>query len=295
MRLRIAGLYLDIDCSGTVAERLPNLRPFIAAGDRTYGNLSLCCIRTGCIIPEEDQLPIQVFRREEKLFKIWLTPEHYRISIRYPVSGHSYTLQADRRWTTAETDLLPDSAESLDALNDFIQIAFIYSSAFRDTVLIHASCVMHRNRGCAFVGPSGIGKSTHARLWLQHFPGTVLLNDDQPVLRLMPDRSVTISGSPWSGKTGCYINKSAGLEAVFFMEQAEENSLKPLDGIDTFKRLLVATSLTGRDTVSFEAISKTVAEISGMVPGYILKNRPDRDAALLSYRAFARSASNHIQ
>ena len=56
--------------------------------------------------------------------------------------------------------------------------------SFAGVVLIHASCVALDEEGVAFIGPSGIGKSTHSGLWLKHIPGTRLLNDDQPALRL---------------------------------------------------------------------------------------------------------------
>ena len=38
-----------------------------------------------------------------------------------------------------------------------------------------------------FLGPSGTGKSTHARLWLQYIDSTELVNDDNPVVRIYQD------------------------------------------------------------------------------------------------------------
>jgi hypothetical protein len=144
---------------------------------------------------------------------------------------------------------------------------------------------VHEN-GCAFVGPSGIGKSTHSRLWLQHIPGARLLNDDQPVLRLHPDGTVMLYGSPWSGKTTCYHNEGVRLKALFFMQQAMENRLTRLSGIETFQQLMKATSLMGRDTITFQAISQTQATICGAVPAYRFQNQPTEEAAALSYQAF---------
>ena len=133
---------------------------------------------------------------------------------------------------------------------------------------------------------SGIGKSTHSRLWTRYIPGAWLLNDDQPVLRCMPDGSVRIYGSPWSGKTFCYENQSARLRALFFMEQASANRLLPVSRVEAFRKLMAATSLIGRDALTFSAISETQACIAGAVPGFILENRPEKAAALLSYAAF---------
>ena len=165
-------------------------------------------------------------------------------------------------------------------------IAFVYRSAFYHTVTIHASAVAVQDQGCAFIGPSGIGKSTHSRLWLQHIPGTRLLNDDQPVLRLHPDGTVMLYGSPWSGKTTCYHNEGVRLKALFFMQQASENAITRLSGIETFQQLLKATSLMGRDAITFQGISQTQAAICGAVPAYRFQNRPTEDAATLSHQVF---------
>jgi hypothetical protein len=165
-------------------------------------------------------------------------------------------------------------------------IAFVYRSAFYQAVTIHASAIAVKNEGCAFVGPSGIGKSTHSRLWLQHVPDSRLLNDDQPVLRQLPDGTVRLYGSPWSGKTSCYCNEGVALKALFFMEQALENQLTRLTGIETFQQLMKFTSLMGRDTVTFRAISSTQASICGAIPAYLFRNFPAKEAVMLSHKAF---------
>jgi hypothetical protein len=143
-----------------------------------------------------------------------------------------------------------------------------------------------QEQGCAFIGPSGIGKSTHSRLWLQHIPGARLLNDDQPVLRLHSDGTVKLYGSPWSGKTPCYHNEGVELKALFIMQQAMENRLTRLTGIETFQQLLKATSLMGRDTVTFQAISRTQARICELIPAYWFRNCPTQEAATLSHQVF---------
>jgi hypothetical protein len=114
-----------------------------------------------------------------------------------------------------------------------------------------------------------------------------LLNDDQPVLRQLPDGTVRLYGSPWSGKTSCYCNEGVALKALFFMEQALENQLTRLTGIETFQQLMKFTSLMGRDTVTFQAISSTQASISGAIPAYLFRNFPAKEAVMLSHKAFA--------
>jgi hypothetical protein len=285
MRLSIAGLHIDVAADSTVLEALPNLRPFVVSGSED--NSCICNILTGQQVTSEETPSTLSSQSDDKAIQVWLKPDTCKLSLYNARSGQTYWLQTDRQWQKVLTDWTPSDAESFASLNDLIMIAFVYRSAFYQAVTIHASAVTVKNEGCAFVGPSGIGKSTHSRLWLQHVPDSRLLNDDQPVLRQLPDGTVWIYGSPWSGKTFCYRNEGVALKALFFMEQALENQLTRLTGIETFQKLMKFTSLMGRDTVTFQAISRTQACISGAIPAYLFRNFPAKEAVMLSHKAFA--------
>ena len=73
------------------------------------------------------------------------------------------------------------------ALDNALMILFAMASACTGTVLFHSAVVSLDGRGYMFLGKSGTGKSTHARLWLQNIPGTELMNDDNPAVRVKPD------------------------------------------------------------------------------------------------------------
>ena len=287
MILCIADLLMEI--RGTnAAEHLPNLAPFVVDKERTQGRPIICTMETGKQIAPETGAPTLTSTAEGKSTHVWLTPEHCKIAL-IPEGGTPCLMQATRDWKKVETNLQPDAQESYAALNDLIMIAFVYSSALHGTATIHASCVSVGNEACAFIGPSGVGKSTHATLWLQHIKGAQLLNDDQPAIRPANDGRVYIYGTPWSGKTPCYRNEKATLKSIFFMEQAQGNSLTPLNSIEAFQQLMKATSLIGRDTVTFKEISATQAKTASLIPAYTLKNFPGPEALALSHGAFMQS------
>ena len=75
------------------------------------------------------------------------------------------------------------------------------------TVAIHSSCIVYKDKAILFLGESGTGKSTHTRLWREHIPEAVLLNDDSPIVRVEEEK-IWAYGSPWSGKTPCYKQES---------------------------------------------------------------------------------------
>ena len=289
MVLRIADLYMEIAYEEPVTEKLANLKPFAVTKTKPDGQESICHICAEKPISCPMSSPTQTHSAEGKTLHLWVEPDYCTFSLIFHSSGRAYRLQADRRWKSVKTDLPLCGDEQIEALNDFIMIAFIYSSAFHNTVAVHSSCVATGMNGCAFIGPSGIGKSTHSNLWQRHFSGTRLINDDQPAIRILDNGMPYVYGTPWSGKTLCYRNDRAELNALFFMEQAHKNQLVRLSGIETFQRLLKATSLIGQDTASFDAISGTLAKIAGTVPAFLLKNRPDKEAAQLSHKAFVES------
>ena len=98
-----------------------------------------------------------------------------------------------------------------------------------------------RWKGYLFLGKSGTGKSTHSQLWLKHIPGTELLNDDNPAVRLINDE-VIVYGTPWSGKTPCYKNKQVPIGAFVKLEQYPENIIRREPPLKAFATLLTSTS-----------------------------------------------------
>lgn len=287
LKLQIAGWFLDVICDQDIIHKFPNFKPFVVSGHTNHP--VLCRIETGINLLPECGTPDLTQELEGRRLSVWIQSDSCFATLFVYSTGRSFHLQTDRHWKQVRTDCLPDTADSYIALGDFIMLSFIYSSAFFQTVVIHASCIGLGHSGCAFIGPSGIGKSTHSRLWLQHISGSRLLNDDQPVLRLMSDGTVRLYGSPWSGKTPCYNKESVRLDTLFFLRQAQDNRMFPLSGIQTFQKLLEATSLIGQDICSFSEISDTLARIAERVPAYVFENLPNEDAAEQSYQFFVAS------
>lgn len=107
--------------------------------------------------------------------------------------------------------------------------AFADKLAFEGGAVIHGSAVAYQNRCYIFAANSGTGKSTHASLWQQYFPGQVeIINDDKPAIRIENGMPV-VYGTPWSGKTDLHCNRRVPLGAVLFLEQAPFNAIRRLD------------------------------------------------------------------
>lgn len=144
-------------------------------------------------------------------------------------------------FTDCEAILVGDSSTWQFGLNNAIMLAYAFAAADKQTLLIHASVIRNNGYGYLFTAPSGTGKSTHTHLWYKYIPGSDLMNDDNPVVRIV-DGVTTVFGSPWSGKTPCYRNISAPIGAITRLEQAPENRIEPMAAIPAFAALLPAVS-----------------------------------------------------
>ena len=161
-------------------------------------------------------------------------------------------------------------------------LMYALATAGSDTLVLHAVVVNCGGKGYMFLGLSGTGKSTHARLWLLHVEGTKLVNDDFPVVR-----DGVVYGSPWSPITPCYRNVSCPIGGIVSLSQASYNKIHRISGIETYLTLYC------RDIVSFfgypipediaEGMHQTKDKLAQTIPMWHLECLPDEAAARLCH------------
>ena len=172
-------------------------------------------------------------------------------------------------------------------LNNALMLIFAFAGSQQDTLLIHASLVRQNGYGYPFIAKSGTGKSTQVSMWLRHIPGCDLMNDDNPIIRII-DGEAYIFGGPWSGKTPCYRNVKAKLGAITRIDRAEENSIEKLPPVEAFASFLPSCSTMKWDEDIFERICDTVTRIIELTPIYTLHCLPNTEAAILCNKAISR-------
>jgi len=171
-------------------------------------------------------------------------------------------------------------------LNNALMLIFAFAGSFHDTLLIHASLVRQNGYGYAFTAKSGTGKSTQVSMWLRYIPGCDLMNDDNPIIRVI-DGKPYIYGGPWSGKTPCYRNIKAKLGAITQIDRAKENSVEKLDPITAFATLIPACSSMKWDEAIFDNICSTATKIIETTGIYVLHCLPNREAAEVCHKSIA--------
>ena len=146
-------------------------------------------------------------------------------------------------------------------------------------------------KGYLFLGHSGTGKSTHARMWLQAFPNAWLLNDDNPILRVMDDGEVRVYGSPWSGKTPCYNNAYARVGGIVKLSQAPCNKIRTISLPEAYAYMLSSASGLKMDRQMADGMYETIKHVITHVKCYHLDCLPNTEAAEVCYAGI--SAERH--
>lgn len=277
--LQIAGLAMHVDASLPLPE---NYLPF---KKHDASSSPVCTVRIGnlCVSPASPEEKSTLDEAEELTVSNASDGTHF-VQVQVMRTGAIYALQASSDWSHAILSagcLRPECPVTV--IDKLLMLSFIYAAAMHQVILLHASCIRIGDDGVAFIGHSGVGKSTHSRLWLSDIPGSSLLNDDQPAVKLETDGTVRLYGTPWSGKTPCYKSEAANLRGIFRMVQAPHNQVRPLSPVDLFRELLSSCSMMKSDPGTFRRIISVLAKVSTLVPGFILENRPEPEAAFLAY------------
>ena len=180
--------------------------------------------------------------------------------------------------------LEPDMQSVKFAIDNAAMLLFAFATAKLGALEMHASVTVKDDKGFLFLGKSGTGKSTHSRLWQEAFEDARLLNDDNPILRLLPNGEVRVYGSPWSGKTPCYINKDVPVGSIVKLSQAPQNEIRPLKLPEAYAYMLSSCSGLKIEPEMMDALYATIAGIIQAIQVYHLDCLPDTDAARLCER-----------
>jgi hypothetical protein len=168
-------------------------------------------------------------------------------------------------------------------LSWMIMVAFGQRVLSNNTALIHSSVVENGEYAVSFLGKSGTGKSTHSRLWISTNEGFNLLNDDNPAVRIEGD-DVFIYGTPWSGKTACYINKKRKLMSIIRLTQAKENKMDWKNkGVESLLALLPSFTAIRWNQTIFSSMLSVLENIIQRVSVGQLYCLPNPEAAELCY------------
>ncbi len=287
---KIAGLNVQIlftDSDKNSMRLLPSFRTFETK--EADGDIFFTLTVDDSLRPAKDKQLIRKFDTGNGDTLVYqLSDGGYQYIIRDIHNRDCCLLITNEHFTECRCALNGDWTMRSFGLNDALMLIFAFAGSYRQTMLIHASCIMLDGVGYPFIAQSGTGKSTHSSLWLKHIEGAELLNDDNPIIRII-DGKPYIYGSPWSGKTPCYRNRQALLGAVTRIDRAPQNSIERLKPVKAFASLLPACSSMKWDSTIYRNLGDAVTRIIETTPVYTLHCLPDQEAALLCHKTLTQA------
>lgn len=184
--------------------------------------------------------------------------------------------------------MMDEDADLHFVVDTSCMLMYAFSNAAHGALEMHASVIENQGRGYLFLGKSGTGKSTHSRLWLAHVPCSQLLNDDNPILRLREEGDIWVYGSPWSGKTPCYVNKGIPAGGIVELSQAPENKIRRCALPEAYALLYSSASGLKMNREMYDGLHVTMERTALSVPFFHLDCLPDAEAALLCSKTIMR-------
>jgi len=146
-------------------------------------------------------------------------------------------------------------------------------------VILHACGIVIDDRGILFLGESGTGKSTLARMWNQE-NGVDILSDDRVIVRKQGG-DFRVYGTPWHGEAAFGSPREARLERIFFLRHGKENSVKDVKRLDLMSHLLTCSFPPLWDSQTMEFVLEFFSQVAAQVPCQELRFRPEKSILAL--------------
>lgn len=174
----------------------------------------------------------------------------------------------------------------LDLLAVYRQIA--ERMPLDNTILIHGSGISVDGDGYLFTAKSGVGKSTHTRLWCEYFgERAMMVNDDKPLVKLTGD-TVFLHGTPWTGKHRLGNPIHVPLKAICFLERSRTNQIQSLTAREATP-LLWTQVYRPYDAAAFQKTLDITKQLLHTVRLYRLGCNMELAAAKTAYEGITRN------
>jgi hypothetical protein len=222
---RAGGISFGMSSDGDVSLELDEgIRPFaVCPAD--------CDVQTHVSLVSRLSYPKQApLFRSGGLWSLFEEAKGYRFSFLRPFEGETPYKEA---WFDSEfksgrvllsRDFFNEETATYPLEYPLDELMMIHRLSRGQGVEVHAVGIVDKDgRGHLFMGHSGAGKSTTARLWSRE-SGVHILSDDRIVLRF-EDGKIRMYGTPWHGDAGIASPDSALLDSIYFLEHGNANKI----------------------------------------------------------------------
>ena len=155
------------------------------------------------------------------------------------------------------------------------ELLFINHLGLEQGVELHACGVVDSlGKGHLFLGESGAGKTTTARLW-QDEPGIIILSDDRIILRKI-DNQIWMYGTPWHGEAAFASPKRAPLTRAYFLRKGAQNNLLRLRMVESMGNFFTCCFPPLYNRRALDSMMNFLSEVVSAVPCCELSFLPEK-------------------
>src|SRR5271169_4952326 len=166
------------------------------------------------------------------------------------------------------------------------ELLMIHRLSRGEGVEVHAVGISDENgRGHLFLGHSGAGKSTTARLWIDR-AGVRILSDDRIILRAH-EGQIWMYGTPWHGDAGIASPDRAPLSGIYLLAHGKSNEKFPLPAGRAAAELFTRSFVTHHSAEGIQFTLSFLDRVAREVPCSIFQFVPDESAVEAICRAGA--------
>lgn len=219
-------------------------------------------------------------RKDGRLYELNEFQDDYRIrkGIFFKLIKKSYCLQ----FAIFDMNLqfgyliIKFSENHIESVPDPFKMLIANLVSLYNGVMIHACGIKIEDSGIIFIGDSGSGKSTIAKLWRRKYDNSIL-SDECIIIRKIK-KHFYIFGTPWHSDVREVNNGPVPLRGIFFIKHAKNNTVTPKNSINAVSSLLFSNShITILDQLEIKHRLQFFDELINEIPCYELGFVPNNE------------------
>lgn len=264
-KLKIGDFYIELPKKEKIPDyyMTSNFNAFITNKDDVVADYKLL-IGGNTIIGEKKKISEYIYKEDKNYIFDNYYKSDYRLT--YRISENFKT------WELVNNDVKPHIFDWVYMLGNI----FAYSILNKNAIVFHGVIIEYKGMGIIISAKSGIGKTTHARMW-RDFKDAIIINGDRALCRKKDDKWYAY-GSPWNGSSGECMNRKVPIKAIIMLEQSQVNKVHRLSPFDASLKLIERTFAPSWDSSLMNKALDTIDNIVSEIPILRLECRPDLES-----------------
>ncbi len=235
-----------------------------------------------CTAPADCPPPVhtRIYKLPETCFKTIDTRDwEYRLDFDYRrkelrIAGLRFVahIQLEPRleawmWTPDDKNLVANSA-----FENIFRVIVAYRLLARGGMVLHSAALARDDKAWLFIGRSGAGKSTIAKLGEN--AGMNILSDDMNAIVLEHGRYLT-EQLPFAGEHGqtALTKGRFSVQAVYYLQKSQRNGLEETAAAQRLAQLMVCSPFVNSDPYRYAVLAQNLAALRNKVGGGNLEFR----------------------